>query len=205
MDARGTMSQSLRMLMLVTDVGLLGYWALTALAVTGYIGLPSEWLFSDYHNPVIVVWNWSFLPLDFAVSITGLTSVQLAARNDERWTHYAVISLSLTACAGLMAVSFWAIRLEFNPVWWIFNLYLLFWPLPFLCGNILARARGDQARMVERRAATFTEAPVMETPPTDTRRALAGYQDQTSVAYSHGQTPPWPGPRSHSGSRQGGS
>jgi Family of unknown function (DUF5360) len=120
------------MLLLATDVGLLTYWLLTALIALGAVGLPPEWLFSDYHNPMLVAWNWSFLPLDIILSITGLTSVRLAARQDDRWQRYAVVSLSLTVCAGLMAISFWAIRLQFDPVWWGFNLYLLLWPLPFL-------------------------------------------------------------------------
>jgi hypothetical protein len=132
MDARDAMSISLRLLMLVTDIGLLSYWLLTALAAAGLIGLPSEWLFSDYHNPIVVAWNWSFLPLDIILSITGLLSVRLAARNDARWLPCALISLSLTVCAGLMAISFWAIRGEFDPVWWGFNLFLMLWPLPFL-------------------------------------------------------------------------
>jgi hypothetical protein len=126
------MSMPLRLLMLVTDIGLLSYWLLTALAAVGLIGLPSEWLFSDYHSPIVVAWNWSFLPLDIILSIAGLLSVRLAARNDARWLYCTVISLSLTVCAGLMAISFWAIRGEFDPVWWGFNLFLMLWPLPFL-------------------------------------------------------------------------
>jgi Family of unknown function (DUF5360) len=129
------MSMPLRGLMLVTDIGLLAYWSLTALAAAGVIGLPSDRLFSDYHNPLVVAWNWSFLPLDVILSLAGLVSVRLAMRKDARWQHYALISLSLTVCAGLMAISFWAIRGEFDPVWWSFNLYLMLWPLPFLLAS----------------------------------------------------------------------
>ena len=126
------MIMPLKCLMLATDVGLLTYWLATAFAAIGVIGLPSDWLFSDYHNPLVVAWNWSFLPLDIILSVTGLISVRLASRNNTRWQHYALISLSLTVSAGLMAISFWAIRGEFDPVWWSFNLYLMLWPLPFL-------------------------------------------------------------------------
>jgi hypothetical protein len=126
------MSTPLRRLMLVTDISLLAYWSLTALAAAGVIGLPSDWLFSDYHNPIVVAWNWSFLPLDVILSVAGLTSVRLAVGKDARWQRYALISLSLTFCAGVMAISFWAIRGEFDPIWWGFNLYLILWPLPFL-------------------------------------------------------------------------
>jgi Family of unknown function (DUF5360) len=140
------MSKPLGLLLLATDVGLLTYWLVTALATARAVRLPPEWLFSDYHNPVIVAWNWSFLPLDIVLSITGLTSVRLAAHQDDRWQRYAVISLSLTVCAGLMAISFWAIRLEFDLVWWGFNLYLLLWPLLFLLsGDKLRCGIGNQS------------------------------------------------------------
>ena len=126
------MSAPLRRLMLVTDIGLLTYWSLTALAAAGVIVFPPDWLFSDYHNDLVFAWNCSFFPLDVLLSVAGLASVHLAGRKDARWQHYAIISLSLTACAGLMAISFWVIRGEFDPVWWGFNLYLILWPLPFL-------------------------------------------------------------------------
>jgi Family of unknown function (DUF5360) len=132
------MSRSLRHLLLATDLGLLIYWSLTALVAMGAAWLPPELLFSDYYDPIVVAWNWSFLPLDIALSLAGLNGVRLAARQDERWRHYALVSLALTSSAGLMAISFWAIRLQFDPVWWGFNLYLLLWPLPFLrSGNML--------------------------------------------------------------------
>ncbi|MEI6573450.1 MAG: DUF5360 family protein [Alphaproteobacteria bacterium] len=130
------MSASLRRLMLITDLGLLTYWSLTALAAAGVVALPPAWLFSDYHSPLVVAWNWSFFPLDMLLSVAGLASVRLAVRNDARWQHYAIISLSLTACAGLMAISFWLIRGEFDPVWWSFNFFLMLWPLPFLLAGI---------------------------------------------------------------------
>jgi hypothetical protein len=31
-----------------------------------------------------------------------------------------------------MAVSFWAIRLDFDPSWWGANLFLVIWPCIFL-------------------------------------------------------------------------
>ena len=46
------------------------------------------------------------------------------------------MSLSLTFCAGLMAISFWAIRGDFDPTWWGVNLALMIWPLFYLRGLI---------------------------------------------------------------------
>jgi hypothetical protein len=126
------MSPLLRRLMFATDISLLAYWFLTACAAAGLVAVPADWLFPHYNDPLVVAWNWSFLPLDLVLSIAGLRSVQLAARKDDRLRHYAFVSLSLTVCAGLMALSFWAIQREFDPIWWGLNLYLMLWPLPFL-------------------------------------------------------------------------
>jgi hypothetical protein len=46
----------------------------------------------------------------------------------------ALVSLVLTSCAGLQAVSF-CIRGEFDPAWWIPNLFLLLHPLYFVPGS----------------------------------------------------------------------
>jgi hypothetical protein len=40
-----------------TDLGFIAYWLITALKL-----LPAEGLFNDYINPILVAWNWSFLP-----------------------------------------------------------------------------------------------------------------------------------------------
>jgi len=126
------MPRTLKALMLATDLGMLAYWTLTALVALGAVALPGEWLFSDYHDPIVVSWNWSFLPLDLVLSATGLASVALAAQGDPRWRLTASVSLTLTACAGLMAIAFWAIRCDFDLFWWAANLFLLLWPVPFL-------------------------------------------------------------------------
>ena len=82
-------------------------------------------MYDGYGLPVIDAWNWSFAPLDLGFAITGLASLRLAGKGDGRWAALAVISLALTFCAGLMAISFWAIRGEFNAGWWIPNLLLM--------------------------------------------------------------------------------
>jgi hypothetical protein len=117
----------LRVFFLVTDVGFIVYWAVTLLHA-----IPQEWLFKDYTDPVMVAWNWSFFPLDMAISASGLTCLWLRSRANPRWQKLALISLTLTFCSGLMAISFWALRGDFDPAWWAVNAYLLVYPLFFI-------------------------------------------------------------------------
>jgi hypothetical protein len=48
------------------------------------------------------------------------------------WRPLALISLLLTAVAGLMAVAYWTLLDEFNPAWFLPNLRLLVRPFLFL-------------------------------------------------------------------------
>lgn len=96
------------------------------------ISIPGEWLFKDYHDARVMAWNWSFLPIDLLLSFTGLWALKLERRGDIRWRVWSTISLTLTVCAGLMAISYWVLVRDFDPAWWIPNLFLTLWPLPFL-------------------------------------------------------------------------
>jgi hypothetical protein len=125
MPAESTMPASfIRWNLLITDIGFLSYWAAAAMGV-----FPSEWLYKDYDNPILVAWNWSFAPVDLAASTLGLYSLALARLGRPAWSAYALISAALTFCAGLMALSFWALRSDFDLAWWLPNLYLVIWPL----------------------------------------------------------------------------
>lgn len=128
--------RGLKASLLITDIGFLLYWSLTALVAAGLLQVPAEYLFSDYENPLVVAWNWSFMPLDVLLSVCGLAAVALHRRNNPTWRGLAIVSLSLTFCAGLMAISFWAIRGDFDPAWWSVNLALMIWPLFYLPGLI---------------------------------------------------------------------
>jgi hypothetical protein len=97
--------------------------------------IPDELLFKDYDNPILSAWNWSFLPLDLAISATGLTALRRAKRG-LGWRNLALVSFVLTSCSGLMAVSFWTLRADFDPAWWLPNLFLLLYPLWFLPGLV---------------------------------------------------------------------
>jgi hypothetical protein len=121
---------------LVTDIGFIVYWLITLFKL-----IPPEYLFNNYNDPILVAWNWSFLPLDLLISATGLTSLWLHRRGDERWRGLAIISLVLTVCSGLQAIVFWVLRADFDLTWWLPNLYLLLYPLFFLPGLLQAEAR----------------------------------------------------------------
>lgn len=128
---------ALTSLFLAVDIGFILYWTTTALHL-----LPPEWLYKDYRDPILVAWNWSFLPLDLAVSGTGLTTVVLRRRGFSGWTRWATASLALTTATGFQAISFWAIRGDFDPAWWTPNLFLLLYPWFFLAG--ILRSRPDR-------------------------------------------------------------
>ncbi len=112
---------------LIVDIGFILYWLITLFKL-----IPPEYLFNDYQNPILVAWNWSFLPLDLLISATGLTSVYLYNQGREGWRSLALISLVLTSCSGLQAIAFWVIRADFDPFWWGPNLFLLIYPLFFI-------------------------------------------------------------------------
>lgn len=109
------------------DIGFIVYWIITALHL-----IPAEYLYNDYENPILVDWNWSFLPLDLLISFTGLTSIRLYRQNSASWERWALVSLVFTFVSGLQALAFWTIRGDFDPTWWFFNGILLVYPLFYL-------------------------------------------------------------------------
>lgn len=113
--------------MLATDVGFIAYWLITIAHV-----IPPGMLFRDYSNPIMIHWNWSFLPLDLLISATGIYSLMLMRRNNFAWRQFATISLTLTFVSGLQAIAFWAIAGDFDLWWWGPNLFLMVYPLFFL-------------------------------------------------------------------------
>jgi hypothetical protein len=116
--------KSLRWNLWVTDLGFLMYWTVTAAGC-----VPGSWLFKDYDNPIIAAWNWSFAPLDLLASTIGLLAVFSAARQWPVGRSLALVSASLTFCAGFMAMAFWTMRCDFSLWWWLPNVYLAGWPL----------------------------------------------------------------------------
>lgn len=127
----------MKVLMMITDIGFIFYWIITAFHL-----IPPDQLFRDYTNPILVHWNWSFLPLDLLISITGLTGLWLYRKQIASWRAVVIISLTLTSVSGLQAISFWSFAGDFSLAWWLPNLFLLLYPLVFLPG--LVRSVSDE-------------------------------------------------------------
>lgn len=121
--------KKLKILFMITDIGFIIYWIITLFHI-----IPENLLFKDYANPILSAWNWSFLPLDMFISFTGLISLYLYARRNEIWKKLSLISLTLTFCSGLQAISFWSMRGDYDLLWWLFNFYLILYPLFFIKG-----------------------------------------------------------------------
>lgn len=127
----------LRVNLFITDLGFLLYWLASAIQL-----LPPDWLYKDHSNPIVIAWNWSFAPVDLAASVSGLLALWLAGRNSRLWVQVAVLSLALTFSAGLFALSFWALRGDFDVAWWAPNIYLVAWPL-FCLRGLFPRSRSS--------------------------------------------------------------
>ena len=134
------LSASVRAHFWITDLGFIAYW------LTVFSGwLPPEWAYKEHDLPVMVAWNVSFAPLDLLASLSGLLALHLVRRKDDRARLLLPISLSLTFTAGLLALSFWTLRRDFELGWWLPNLYLTLWPL-----WTLGRWWLDQGRAAQR-------------------------------------------------------
>lgn len=106
-----------KILLAGTDLGLLGYWILT---IIGFISVGKD--------PLLLAWNWSFVPLDALAITVGL--VWSALPKQHRWSApLLIIALVLTHAAGLMAISFFALWGTWNLSWWLVNLWLMVMPL----------------------------------------------------------------------------
>jgi hypothetical protein len=117
----------LRTCFLVVDIGFIFYWGLVA-----FDHIPRAWLFKNHDEPLLMDWSRSFMVLYALIACTGLLSLYLAARRSGKALPMALLSLAFSFCAGLQALSFWTLRSDFSWIWWLPNLFLLLYPLPFL-------------------------------------------------------------------------
>ena len=108
------LNKNFRTILLLVDIGFLIYWSLIVFDL-----LPHSWVFQNYDDSTVKAWNWSFLPLDIAASLTGF----LGLRKNGNLLLLAV-SCTLTMVAGGMAIGFWAFQGFFNAGWWIPNIIL---------------------------------------------------------------------------------
>ena len=118
----------MKFFLVVTEIAMLLYWVLISLVSLGVFSIPPEWMYSDHTNPLVVAWNWSFLPIDVLFSVTGLLAIY-GKFSVKKKQSLMIISLTLMFCAGIMAISFWAIRGEFDLFWWGMNIWLMILPL----------------------------------------------------------------------------
>jgi hypothetical protein len=130
------MPKALRVALTVTDLLFLAYWSVSGLAQTHILRIPRDWMYAHFDQALVVAWNWSFLPLDVAFSVLGLSAVVAARRRLPVWRPLALLSLAFTMAAGGMAVAYWTILGEFDPPWFLPNLALVVWPLFFLPGLV---------------------------------------------------------------------
>ncbi|MGY0496987.1 DUF5360 family protein [Nocardia sp. FBN12] len=128
-----------KILLLVTDALLMLYWVAVAINM-----IPKESAFRDYTNPIMQAWNWSFFPLDLAASIFGFAGVYLVRIRHRIGWLILTIGLTLTFCAGFMAISFWAYYGDFNVSWWISNALLMVVPAIVFAILVFDRAASEE-------------------------------------------------------------
>ena len=121
---------------MAVDAGLLLYWAAVFLNL-----IPEHLRFKDYSNQVIQAWNWSFFSLDVAAALTVFVGAFLIKRNVVAGDIVLVLGLTLTFCAGFMAISFWAFYGDFEPFWWGSNALLMIVPLVVFAGMVCERMK----------------------------------------------------------------
>ena len=138
------MKKSLIYALVITDVLFLLYWSIAAADLINLISVPESYMYKDASMPRVVAWNWSFVTIDVAFSIFGLSAVRAFKTGDASWRPKAIVSLVLTCCAGIMAIGYWTILGEFDPFWYIPNFILFAWPLFFLPGLVKETARATE-------------------------------------------------------------
>lgn len=114
----------LKLLTTVTEILMLAYWVLAGALVLGLVSIDPALMYSDYENPLVVAWNWSFFPIDVAFAVIGL-SARFGTFAPQNKFKLEVAAAVLMICAGLMAISFWTITGDFNQAWWGMNLWLI--------------------------------------------------------------------------------
>ena len=126
-------------LLTLTELGMILYWLVVSAGFLGLVHLNQVYLYTEYSNAVMVSWSWSFFPLDMLFAILGLYGRFGQITNSQK-RFLSNVSLSLMFCAGLMALSFWAIQGDFSWSWWGVNFWLM-----CLSGHCLYRSYAYRA------------------------------------------------------------
>lgn len=131
------MKKLISALLTSTEIGMISYWFVALLMLFGLLYIPPEYMYSNYENPTIVAWNWSFLPIDLIFSIVGLYG-RFGQHSLYKKQLLETVSLSLMFCAGLMAISFWTIQNSYDVFWWGTNIWLIALSLTVFLRNYYA-------------------------------------------------------------------
>lgn len=107
----------------VTEIAMLLYWVLAGVLALDLIKIDPALMYSDYQNPRVVAWNWSFFPIDVAFAISGLAARFWITSGSLRY-KLEITAAVLMICAGGMAISYWSITGEFDLTWWAMNIWL---------------------------------------------------------------------------------
>ena len=118
------MKKLISVLLTSTEIGMISYWVVAFLMLFGVLHIPPEYMYSDYKNPTIIAWNWSFFPIDLIFSIAGLYA-RFGQHALYKKQLLETVSISLMFCAGLMAISFWTIQNSYDIFWWGTNIWLI--------------------------------------------------------------------------------
>ncbi|GAB18877.1 hypothetical protein GOEFS_069_00030 [Gordonia effusa NBRC 100432] len=129
-----------KVVLLVVDTALVLYWVAVSVDV-----IPKDAAFRDYSNPIVQAWNWSFLPLDIAATAVGFLGVYLMRIGNVHGRLVLACGLTLTFCAGFMAIAFWAFRGDFSTLWWASNVLLMVVPVVVFSALVREPARNECA------------------------------------------------------------
>jgi hypothetical protein len=125
----------------VTEALMLLYWLLAGALALNLLSIDPSLMYSDYQNPLVVAWNWSFFPIDLAFALIGL-SARFGRFSMDLKFKLETTAAALMICAGLMAVSFWILTGDFSISWWAVNIWLIVLGLTNLsCSRLSSSAR----------------------------------------------------------------
>ncbi len=108
----------------ITEILMVLYWVLAAALVLNLISIDPSLMYSDYENPLVVAWNWSFFPIDIAFASIGLFAKYGNVKSSRKF-KFEITAATLMVCAGVMAISYWVITGDFNLSWWAVNIWLI--------------------------------------------------------------------------------
>lgn len=127
-------------LLVLVDAGLLLYWFMVITDL-----FPKDLRFRDYSNEIVQAWNWSFFPLDVAAALVVFLGAFLMNRKIAAGELVLMFGLTLTFCAGFMAISFWAYYGDFEIFWWGANSILMIVPLLVFANMVYEKMKPQQA------------------------------------------------------------